>query len=205
MSHPLISRLAGPIALGVGALLLVQQLVMASFLDRTAIEATMANPLYVASAVTYFIAFCGLLVALVAAYAWEADEAGAFGVVGFLAALVGTMFLAGDLWFEGFAVPWLGDVAPASLHLAGGVLMIGAFTSYVLFAAGWVLFGLASIRARVFPMPISIAIVAGGIIGFQAAMPPFAIPLALAIGALGSWMIRTSSVRHPAAAATHFA
>jgi hypothetical protein len=71
-----------------------------------------------------------------------------------------------------------------------------------LMGAGWVLFGLASIRARVFPMPISIAIVAGGIIGFQAAMPPFAIPLALAIGALGIWMIRTSSVRHRAAALT---
>ncbi len=202
MSHPPISRLAGPIAFGAGALLLVQQLVMASFLDRTAIEATMANPLYVVSAVVYFIAFCGLLLALVSAYIWEADEAGALGVVGFLAALIGTMFLAGDLWFEGFAVPWLGDVAPASLHLAGGILMIGAFTSYVLFAGGWVLFGLASIRARVFPLPISIAIIIGGVIGFQAAMPPFAVPLALAIGALGIWMLRTSTVRHPAAAMT---
>src|SRR4051812_33700011 len=101
MSHPLIIRLAGPIALGAGLLLLVQQLVMASFLDRTAIETTMANPLYVISAVTYFVAFCGLLLALVAAYSWEADEAGGFGVLAFLAALIGTTFLAGDLWFEG--------------------------------------------------------------------------------------------------------
>ena len=107
-------------------------------------------------------------------------------------ALIGTTFLAGDLWFEAFAVPWLGDVAPAAFHLAGGTLVIGAFTGYVLFAVGWVLFGLASLRARVFPRPISIAIVIGGVIGFQAALPPFAIPLALAIGALGIWMIRTS-------------
>ena len=75
------------------------------------------------------------------------------------------------------------------------MLMIGAFTSYVLFAAGWVLFGIASIRARVFPLPISIAIVVGGLIGFQAALPPFAIPLALAIGGLGIWMIRTTTDR----------
>jgi len=185
--------MAGPIALGAGALLLVQQLVMASFLDQAAIETTMANPLYLVSAVTYFVAFCGLLLALVAAYSWEADEAGAFGVLGFFAALIGTTFLAGDLWFEGFAVPWLGDVAPASLHLAGGTLMTGAFTSYVLFACGWLLFGLASIRARVFPLSISIAIAVGGVIGFSAAIPPFAIPLALAVGALGVWMIRTSA------------
>lgn len=192
MSSQPISRIAGPVALGAGALLLAQQLVMVSFLDGSQIEGTMANPLFVPSAIAYFIAFCGLLVALVAAYSWESDTAGSVGVVGFLAALVGTMFLAGDLWFEAFAVPWLGDVAPASLHQAGGTLMIGGFTSYVLFAAGWALFGLASLRARVYPWPLSIALVIGGLIGFQAALPPFAIPLALAVGGLGVWMVRTS-------------
>jgi hypothetical protein len=194
MSRPPLARVAGPIVLAAGVLLMIQQLVAMTFFDRSQIEATMANPLFVPLAVAYFVAFCGLLVALVAAYSWEADEAGAFGVLGLLAALVGTMFLAGDLWFEAFAVPWLGDVAPASLHLAGGTLILGAVTSYLLFAVGWVLFGLASIRARVFPLPISIAIVVGGIIGFQAALPPFAIPLAVAIGWLGIWMIRTSPV-----------
>jgi hypothetical protein len=194
MSRPPLARIAGPIAVSAGVLLLIQQVAISSFLDRSAIEATMANALFVPLAVAYFMAFCGLLVALVAAYSWQADEAGAFGVLGFIAALVGTMFLAGDLWFEAFAVPWLGDVAPASLHLAGGTLMIGAFAGYVLFAVGWVLFGLASIRARVFPLPISITIVAGGIVGFQAALPPFAVPLAVAISWLGIWMIRTSPV-----------
>ncbi|HEY4189753.1 MAG TPA: hypothetical protein VGM28_04960 [Candidatus Limnocylindrales bacterium] len=198
MSRSPLSRFAGPLALGAGAVLLIQQFVMASFLDRTRIEATMADPLFVPAAVVYFIAFCGLLAALVAIYAREADEAGVFGAVAFLAALVGTMFLAGDLWFEAFAVPWLGDVAPPSLHLAGGMLMLGAFSSYVLFAVGWILFGLASIRARVFPLPISIALIVGGLIGFQAAMPPFAIPLALALIALGIWLVRS-----PVVAASH--
>jgi hypothetical protein len=193
MSTQPISRIAGPLALGAGALLLIQQLVMASFVDRSHIEATLTSPLFVPAAVIYFVAFCGLLATLVAAYSWEADTAGAFGVVGFLVALIGTMFLAGDLWFEAFAVPWLGNVAPNALHLAGGVLVIGAFTSYVLFAVGWVLFGLASVRARVFPLPVSIAIVFGGIVGFQAALPPFAIPLAVAIAALGAWMIGTTA------------
>ncbi len=193
MTRNPLTRIAGPIALGTGALLLVQQLVMASFLDRTAIEATMASPLYVPSAVAYFVIFCGLLMTLVTAYAWEADKAGRFGAFAFLAALVGTMFLTGDLWFEAFAVPWLGDVAPAALHHPGGILMYGAFSGYVLFAAGWVVFGLASFRAHVFPRIISISIAIGGLIGFQAAMPPFAIPLALAIGSLGLWMIGSAA------------
>lgn len=202
MTSQPISRIAGPIALATGAVLLIQQLVMASILDGTRIEATMASPLFVPSAIVYFLAFCGLLVTLVAAYSWESDRAGTFGLVGFLAALIGTMFLAGDLWFEAFAVPWLGDVAPAALHQAGGMLMIGGFTSYVLFAAGWVLFGLASLRARVYPWPLSVAIVVSGLIGFQAAMPPFAIPLALAVGALGAWMIRTTLAERSDATAT---
>ncbi len=205
MTRSPLARASGPIALAAGALLLVQQLAMASFLDRTRIEATMASPLFVPAAVTYFVAFCGLLVALVAIYIREADEAGAFGAVSFVVALVGTMFLAGDLWFEAFAVPWLGDVAPASLHLAGGTLMIGAFTSYVLFAVGWALFGIASLRARVFPLPISVAIVIGGLIGFQAALPPFAIPLALAMGWLGIWLIRATVVQPTVRHATSLA
>jgi hypothetical protein len=204
MTRPPIARIAGPIALGTGVLLLVQQLAMASFIDRSQIETTLAHPLFVPLAVTYFVAFCGLLVALVASYSWEAEEAGTFGLVGFLVALVGTMFLAGDLWFEAFAVPWLGDVAPAALHAAGGTLVVGAFAGYVLFAVGWVLFGLASARARVFPLPVSIALVIGGAIGFQAALPPFAVPLALAVSALGAWMIRSRSAAampHPSTAA----
>ena len=66
---------------------------------------------------------------------------------------------------------------------------------YVLFAVGWVLFGLASIRAPVFPLSISIAIVVAGVIGFQAALPPFEIPLAVAISWLGLWMIRTPATK----------
>lgn len=76
MSRPPLARVAGPIAFIVGVLLLVQQVAMASFLDRSAIEATMANGLFVPLAAAYFIAFCGLLAVLVTAYSWEADEAG---------------------------------------------------------------------------------------------------------------------------------
>ena len=194
MSRTPLARMAGPIALVTGGLLLVQQLLMVTILDRSQIEATMASPMFVPLAVLYFVAFCGLLATLITTYAWQAERAGVFGAIGFLAAIIGTMFLAGDLWFEAFAVPWLGNVAPASLHLAGGMLLYGAFTSYILFAAGWVLYGLASFRARVFPRLISVAIMIGGLIGFQGALPPFAIPLALAVAWLGIWMLRSAAV-----------
>src|SRR6266545_1309183 len=101
-----LARLAGPIALAAGALMTVQQLVMYPIVDRSHLIATMAHPLFVPSAIAYVVALCGLLIALVAVYTWQANRAGAFGLIGFVAALVGTLFLAGDAWFEAFAVPW---------------------------------------------------------------------------------------------------
>jgi hypothetical protein len=68
---------------------------------------------------------------------------------------------------------------------------VGYLSSYVLFSLGWVLFGLASLRARVFPRLISLAIVVGGAIGFLAAQPPYGIALGLALLSLGIWMVRT--------------
>ena len=71
------------------------------------------------------------------------------------------------------------------------MLPLGAGSSFVLFALGWVMFGLASLRARVFPLAISIAIVVGGLAGFQAlATPPLGAILALAMAWLGIWMLK---------------
>jgi hypothetical protein len=190
-SSPL-ARLAGPLALATGALITIQQLVMYPILDRSQLMATMAHPLFAPSAVAYFVAFCGLLITLVAVYEWLAGRAGVLGAIGYVAALVGSLFLAGDAWFEAFAVPWLAEVAPEALHKPSGLLVIGAFTSYVLFASGWVLFGLANLRARVLPVVISLAIVAGGVVGFSALVPPFFIPLGLALVWLGVWILKTT-------------
>jgi apolipoprotein N-acyltransferase len=68
--------------------------------------------------------------------------------------------------------------------------VIGAFASYVLFTLGWVLFGLASLRARVFPVVICLALVVGGVLGFIAS-PPYGVPIGLAISSLGAYMLRT--------------
>jgi hypothetical protein len=52
------------------------------------------------------------LIALVALYRREAQEAGLFGAVAFCIAVTGTVALAGDMWFEGFASPWIARVTP---------------------------------------------------------------------------------------------
>ena len=192
MSNTVVSRIAGPFVLATGLLLTAAELILLGGYDATDLQATVHNPAYLVGDFIYFVAFGCLLITLATIHAWQAHEAGVLGLVGVGAAMIGTLFLGGDLWFETFAVPWLGDVAPDAFGKASGLLMIGGFSSYVLFAAGWALFGIASLRARVIPMGIALAIIAGGVIGFQALLPPFGIPLGLAIASLGVWMTRAS-------------
>ena len=188
-----LARLAGPAALAAGVLMVGAQLVMLPF-DPHDHVATSTDPVFQIGGVFYFLGFGALLVALVASSLRQQHRAGRFGVVATVTALLGTFFLGGDLWFETFAVPWIADQGPATLETDPTVMLaLGAISSYVLFAIGWLLYGIASFRARVFPRSIAIAIAVSGVIGFNALLAPFGIPLGLAVGALGIWLLR-----HPA-------
>jgi hypothetical protein len=54
----------------------------------------------------------------------------------------------------------------------------------------------------VFPLPISIAIVLGGIAGYQALLAPWGIPLGIALVILGIWIAWATGRRTARAAAT---
>jgi hypothetical protein len=189
-----LTRLAGPLALAAGVLMVGAQLVMLPF-DPNDHVATSTDPVFQVGGVIYMAGFCVLLLALVGAYGWGLHKApGSLGLIAIITAIVGTMLLGGDLWFETFAVPWLADEAPAVLDKdPTSLIAIGAVSSYLLFAVGWALFGIASYRARVFPTAICVAIVIGGLIGFRALLSPTGIPLAIAVGWLGVWMIRAKT------------
>ncbi len=185
-------RLAGPIAAGTGALLAAVHLAMQVVFDRTDVLASMADPAFRTLSIAYAGSFSLLLIALVAVYGRYARAAGTFGVVGLCAAIIGTTNLGADMWYEAFGAPWFVDVAPQLLVVDKAPLWVaGYLSSYLLFALGWSLFGLSCLRARVFPTPISLAIVLGGLVGFWAAMPPFGAPLGIAVAALGGWLVRS--------------
>jgi hypothetical protein len=188
-----LSRHAGPIVLVAGTYLVITHLVLLFVVNRGDVRSMVADPLYQVASVAYAAAFAGLLIALFAAYARQALEAGTFGLAALFAAIVGTFTLGADMWFEAFATPWLAEVVPQILTAERkGIWVIGYFSSYVLFALGWVMFGLASLRARVFPVRISVALAVAGFLGFLAAGPPWAVPLGLALMWLGGWLIRTA-------------
>ena len=193
-----LTRSAGVAAVGAGLWLAVAQLGQLATIDRTDILATSADPLFRAFSIAYAAGFFGLMVALVALYARQARAAGTFGFVGFCAATLGTMCLGANMWFEAFCSPWLVAAVPGMLTLEKApIWQFGYFSSYVLFALGWIVFGLATWASRVVPALLALAIVLGGAIGFFAAQPPFAVPLGLAVAALGGWLLRVDRAAAP--------
>jgi hypothetical protein len=100
-----------------------------------------------------------LLLGLVGLYARQAAASGTLGLV----AVLGTMLLAGVWWLEAFAVPYAALKAPALVAATpSGRLLAGRSVSFGGFALGWVLFGLASLRARVFPRDAALLLIIGG-------------------------------------------
>jgi hypothetical protein len=191
VSSPL-ARNAGLVALAAGALFTITQLVTAVTLDRGNLMTSILEPVYLINGSVYFGTFCLLMLALLAIYGREGHRAGKLWTFGVCAAVVGTFALGANVgWFDVFVAPRIALVAPEAMKTPNvGSLPIGGFSSYVLFVLGWVLFGLASLRARVFPSLISIAIVVSALIAWPSALPPYGVPFGLTIAALGVWMLR---------------
>jgi hypothetical protein len=200
MSHVPLSRFAAPIAIGAGILLVATRLVvmLTTPTELGQLKAYVLTATHATTSVASVAAFALLIVALVAVYGREAPPAGVFGALAVSAAMVGTVFMAGDWWYEAFAVPRLAEVAPQVLDsFAGGRLLIGGVTSFALFGIGWVLFAVASLRANVYPAGISIAILAGGLLSgvpIGIAYLSGGVILGLAVVSLGAWMMTTTTV-----------
>ena len=132
------------------------------------------------------VAMYALLLALTGLYATQARAAGKLGLLGYLVAFLGTLLVAGDWWFESFVVPQIAAQAPQILKSApSGSLLAGAIATFGLFAFGWILFGFATLRARVFSRSGAVLMIMGGLVGILALSSPFQVPLALAVGWIG--------------------
>jgi hypothetical protein len=152
--------------------------------------------------VTYSIALVGmgaLLVALTTIYTRESAALGMVGLIGYVTAFLGTLMVAGDWWFEAFAVPMIATAAPAVLDLPiSASVLVGAIATVGLYTVGWTLFGIAALRARAFPRAAALLLLAGGLAGPLALSTPYQIPLALAIGWIGLTLESESRSRRTA-------
>lgn len=178
------------------ASLVATGLILAHQISHLVFALTMSESMALAThTVRYGLALAAmyaLLIALTGLYAVQAPAAGRLGLIAYLVAALGTLLVAGDWWYEAFVGPLLSANAPELLRTApSGSILIGAGTTFGSFALGWVLFGIATYRAGVFPRGSAFLMVLGGIIGILALSAPFQVPLALAVGWMG-W-----SLLHP--------
>lgn len=148
--------------------------------------ATMGSWIIVQGAFILATVLIGL--SLVGLYAHQAQEAGTLGLVAFVVAFFGEMMAAGSTWSETFFGAWLARAAPDLLDAdPTGALAAGVVLSYLLFALGWLLFGLASLRARVLPRGAGVMLIIGAIL--FPVLGALSLPLAgLVFGLAVAWM-----------------
>lgn len=114
---------------------------------------------------SFILAIAFITLGLVGLYVYQASQAGTLGLVAFALTFFGGMMAAGSSWSETFFGPWMAEEAPGLMggDPAGSVIT-GVLISYLLFALGWFLFGLASLQAKVLPRGASVLLMIGAVL-----------------------------------------
>jgi hypothetical protein len=188
MTSPFTARQAGLASIVAAALMVVSQV------SQLVLPLTMPESFWIATQSVRmglaFLAMFALLLALTGLYSRQVPVAGGLGLVGYLVAFLGTMLVAGDWWYEAFIGPALREQAPEVLTTAPSAsIIIGAAITSVTFAAGWAIFGLATVRAGVWPQRMAVLMTVGGVAGVLTLIAPFQLPLAFAVGWMGWWLV----------------
>jgi hypothetical protein len=96
-----------------------------------------------------------LLWGLIGIYGRQSRAAGTFGLWAFVVVFLGTALIVANAWAEVFVWPTLAQVAPnawsGSVMEVSSYLSLGLTLSFPLFGIGLILFGVATIRAGVYP------------------------------------------------------
>jgi hypothetical protein len=192
-----ISRRAGMLSLTAAVLIVLSQ-VMRLVGGRLLGPDWATTPAYTLAYTIALLGMAALLLALTAIYTRKSAALDRLGLIGYLTAFLGTVMIAGDWWFEAFAIPMIAAEAPEFLDLPpSGLALAGVITTVGLYTVGWTLFGLAALRARAFPRAAALLLLVGGLAGPLALSTPYQIPLAIAIGWIGYTLDRESAPSAP--------
>jgi hypothetical protein len=72
------------------------------------------------------------------------------------------VLVAGFFWTSAFIAPLLAVEAPELLVVL--VALPGFFRSFIVFAFGWLLFGVATLRAGIYPRGAAVALIVGAVL-----------------------------------------
>jgi len=116
MSYSELIRWSGFTAMVAGALLLIAEfLELLPVFDDLPFSELARTGLFIFQRTLYLLGLILLALGLVGLYAHQSETAGPLGLVGFLAAFVGTVFFTGFFWANLFVAPDLAIGAPEFL------------------------------------------------------------------------------------------
>ena len=139
----------------------------------------------------FFIGLILIALGLVGLYTRQTERSGAFGLVAFLVAFTGVALALGLAWTFLFTVPSLAEAAPAFLdnEEIPGPLALPLPLTFILFDGGWLLFGLATTLAKVFPRWTGILLMIGAVLDFSSNFLPISFPIGtVLLGAALIWL-----------------
>lgn len=143
--------------------------------------------------------FAGILSlgGLVGLYLRQFETAGRLGLIGFLLAFVGTVLVVGDFYTTTFVTPLVALEAPAFLDdPLAGVLQVWLPFSFGVLGLSWLLFSVATVRARVYPRLVSWLLLIGAVASLVP-LPLFNLLFDAALGWLGFGLFRMMGIsRH---------
>ena len=174
---------------GLAAILGAALLLISDFLSLTVLSGDPAEIVttgaYLADGVTRILAGILLLVGLVGLYARQSEASGTLGLVAFLVAFAGTALILGTWWTNAFVAPVLAQEDSRLLETGPTGVMSVAFTlSFALAGVGWLLFGLVSLRAGVYPRAAAVVLMIGAALTF-APLPGGQVVFEVAVAWLG--------------------
>ena len=106
-----------------------------------------------------------VLLGLVGLYAHRPEAMGVLGLIAFLVAFFGGVLAQGAIWSESFISPAIASEAPELLETEPpGVVIFGGLLSFGLVNLGWILFGVAVLRARIYPRLAALLLIAGAVV-----------------------------------------
>ena len=177
-------RLGGLSAASAGALLVIGEL-LCLIVGLSPGPEDLATASSIFQSILFLLGFVLTLGGLVALYAGRSEALGVLGLAGFLLAFLGTAANVGLAWLNAFAIPSLATQAPELLESAPPPLvLVSSIVSGVLFSLGWLLLGLAALRARAYPRWAAVLLMVGAVLAFIS-LPFTFVPFGAAVAWMG--------------------
>ena len=199
-------RWGGPAVMLAGALFVAADLLSLSIFPKFPSSVSLTSEPYAIQSILKLVAAVLLLLGLFGLHARQAEAAGPLGTAGFLAAFSGTALVVGSFWATAFFAPAMAASDPAAFDaLQGppGRLADAFVVTIATFVLGWMLFGVAAWRTRVYPRAAALLLILGAPLAFGTLLVvgfPTGVFFSAAVAWLGYtlWSEKSTPARQPA-------